>query len=356
MMPLMALLLACAPAFDGDGGMQVYFNGSAGASRIVVPQSSRPGRVIFETGPSAPLPAAFDSVLFHGRTQAGVAFEAQSGAAGVWGPWTAPEIETFSNGRFWGKFRLIGAAGASLRLRIVNKGVSPGRVIDLYEVEAFRKASEPVVVTLSSVELSTLAGKPEIQTRADWNAAPPKYDYTLMNVKRVTIHNTAGARPETLEDARSEMRLIQRYHQAGRGWNDIGYHFLIDGAGRVHQGRPENAVGAHVLNMNTGNVGISFMGNYHPPINDQASPEQLKAAVALIRWLQGAYGIPADGLFGHRDLGKTDCPGDGLYARLPEIREALAEPVPPPGPTAPDLPQVPARVRAFDLSRPFFGR
>ncbi|MBI5623202.1 MAG: N-acetylmuramoyl-L-alanine amidase [Elusimicrobia bacterium] len=356
MLPLLALLLASGSVFAADPGMQVYFKGSAAAIRIVVPQASRPGHVIFDSGVSAPLPAAFESILFHGRTQAGVRFEAQAGNGSVWGPWTAPEIETFSNGRFWGKFRLAGTAGTSVRLRLLNRGVPPKRVIDIFEVEAFRKVPEPIVITPSRVELSTRPGKPDVESRADWNAAPPKYDYTQIDPGRITIHHTAGAQPETLDDARSEMRLIQRYHQAGRGWNDIGYHFLIDGAGRIFQGRPENVLGAHVLNHNMGNIGISFMGNYQLPINDQPSPEQLKAVVALVRWLSEAYSIPLANLAGHRDLGKTDCPGDNLYSRLPEIREAADQPVPPPGPTAPGLPEVPGRLRRFGSSEPFLGR
>ncbi|MBI5882813.1 MAG: N-acetylmuramoyl-L-alanine amidase [Elusimicrobia bacterium] len=355
MASLLPILLAASSAFAADQGMQVYFKGTTTARRIVVPALSRPGDVIHDTGPSMPLPAAFDSILFHGRTQAGVGFEARAGLGAAWGPWVGPEIETFSNGRFWGKFRLAGTAGTSVHLRLVNRGVPPSRVIDIFEIEAFLRAREPVVVTPSRVDLSTRPGKPDVETRQEWNAAPPKYDYTLTTPSRITIHNTAGAQPETLEDARSEMRLIQRYHQAGRGWNDIGYHFLIDGAGRLFQGRPENVVGAHVLSHNTGNIGISFMGNYHPPINDQPSPAQLKAAVELIRWLDEAYGIAPETLVGHRDLGKTDCPGDNIYSRLPDLRKAAAEPVPPPGPTAPELPGAPARVRRFDFARPFTG-
>ncbi|MBI4677106.1 MAG: N-acetylmuramoyl-L-alanine amidase [Elusimicrobia bacterium] len=346
----------CASGAD-EGGMRVYFRGSSAARRIVVPPLARPGDILHDTGPSDPLPGIFDAILFHGRTQAGVGFEAQAGSADVWGPWTAPEIETFSNGRFWGRFRLSGTKGTSVRIRLVHRGVLPSSVIVIYEIEAYRTTREPVVVTPSRVDLSTRPGKPDAQSRSDWNAAPPKYDYTLMDIRRVTLHHTAGAQPEALEDARSEMRLIQRYHQAGRGWNDIGYHFVIDGAGRIHQGRPENALGAHALNHNTGNVGISFMGNYHPPIADQPAAGQIKTAVALVRWLDEAYGIAPEALFGHRDIGSTECPGDLLYPKVEEIRKAATQPVPPPGPApgaqAPDLPAASRRLDRFDFIRPF---
>ena len=33
------------------------------------------------------------------------------------------------------------------------------------------------------------------------------------------------------------MRAIQRHHQDGRGWSDIGYHFIVDGGGHIYQGR-----------------------------------------------------------------------------------------------------------------------
>jgi hypothetical protein len=57
------------------------------------------------------------------------------------------------------------------------------------------------------------------------------------------------------------VRGIQGFHQNGRGWIDIGYHFLIGPEGIIYQGRPENVRGAHAT-PNTNKVGICLIGDY----------------------------------------------------------------------------------------------
>jgi hypothetical protein len=140
---------------------------------------------------------------------------------------------------------------------------------------------------------------------------------------RLTVHHTEGPRAVTWDDAVTEMRLIQDFHQRGRGWIDIGYHFVIDGSGRIFQARPLSVVGAHTASNNDGNIGISFMGNF---MAETPGDKQLEAFVALARYLDRRYGISPDILRGHRDYKSTDCPGDHLYALLPRLQAALAAP------------------------------
>jgi hypothetical protein len=107
----------------------------------------------------------------------------------------------------------------------------------------------------------------------------------------------------------------------GRGWKDIGYHLLIDGEGTVYQGRPLSVVGAHVKGKNTGNIGISLIGNY----DTTAVPEAMfSSLVKVLTWLNTTYGIPASEIRGHRDQQATICPGGNLYALLPFAREKVA--------------------------------
>ncbi len=96
------------------------------------------------------------------------------------------------------------------------------------------------------------------------------------------------------------------------------------------RGRPIDAQGAHVLGHNEGNVGISLMGNYHPPYNDAVTPAQKEAIRRLGAWLRDRYGVAPKTYQGHRDYNpRTDCPGDGTYALLPEIERAIeATPAP----------------------------
>jgi len=89
--------------------------------------------------------------------------------------------------------------------------------------------------------------------------------------QRVTIHCT-GLSWGTLEG-------IRRFHVSERGWNDIGYHYVItnghggrqhnDGIdrskeaaidGKLWTGRPIAIRGAHVRGYNAGNIGIALVG------------------------------------------------------------------------------------------------
>lgn len=179
---------------------------------------------------------------------------------------------------------------------------------------------------------------PVVIPRTAWGARPykgtpvaqPRYDFLV-------LHHAAGYHALTEAEGLARMQDIQRLHQDDRGWSDIAYHFLVDAAGRVYQGRPyvqnvpldqrpDLVIGAHVAGQNTGKVGVCVMGCYHPPANgcdDAVTPDALDALVRLMAFLCHRYGIAPDHLRGHRDFLGTDCPGDTLYALLPTIRSQV---------------------------------
>jgi hypothetical protein len=85
------------------------------------------------------------------------------------------------------------------------------------------------------------------------------------------------------------------------------YHFIIDGAGKVHPGKfaPEanekpqkGKYAAHTLNCNTGSIGIAvaaMAGAVERPFNAGShpiTPAQVDALVTLSRKLGAQYGIP----------------------------------------------------------------
>lgn len=173
--------------------------------------------------------------------------------------------------------------------------------------------------------------KPTIITRSEWGARNLSGSYYNMPYyTKLTIHHSAGYGPKTLEEGIATVKWIQDFHIDGRGWLDIGYHFLIDKAGNIFQGRPETVVGAHVGGYNTGNIGVCIMGCYHPPYtaypcNEVLTKESRAAAVHLYAWLAEQYGYGnADVLMGHRDYpSSTSCPGDNIHQLLPEIRNEI---------------------------------
>jgi hypothetical protein len=165
------------------------------------------------------------------------------------------------------------------------------------------------------------AATPEIVSRSDWGARPPRAAYTRHRVRFLTVHHTVVPTSGQYQGART-IRGIQSSHMNSNGWNDIGYHYVIGPDGSIFAGRPPGVVGAHAT-PNTGNVGVCLVGNFEGP--DSVTPEARAALASLLRWLAGRYGVPTRDVRGHRDLNSTACPGRRLYALLPEIRREIDE-------------------------------
>ncbi|MEQ1920134.1 MAG: peptidoglycan recognition family protein, partial [Elusimicrobiota bacterium] len=167
--------------------------------------------------------------------------------------------------------------------------------------------------------------------RAEWRALAPTNPLSPDPLPwRITLHHTDGRYTANLAESLDETRFIQDFHQNGRKWSDIAYHFIVDPRGNVIEGRPLETLGAHTLSNNEGNVGIVLLGTYHAPRNDQTTAAQLTAAGALGRFLVKRFGIDPASLKGHRDYKQTDCPGDLAYPKLAELRRAFAaNPSPP---------------------------
>ncbi len=176
---------------------------------------------------------------------------------------------------------------------------------------------------------------PHIRRRSEWGAQPfrgfatplnrPTYDY-------MTLHHTAGFAATTLAEGLEQVRRIQDFHQNGRGWSDIGYQFLMDQEGRLYQGRPfisesdpfdqgpRLVQGAHTGGANTGNIGISLMGCYHPPegigCQDEMTLLAIDSLVTTFGFMSERYDVPPGNMRGHRDFGSTACPGNNNYDML----------------------------------------
>ncbi|MGH9164681.1 MAG: peptidoglycan recognition protein family protein, partial [Acidimicrobiales bacterium] len=172
-------------------------------------------------------------------------------------------------------------------------------------------------------------------------------------VTKLFVHHTVTTNDDP--DPAATVRAIYTFHTQVRGWNDIGYNFVVDGRGRVYEGRwsrsygadeqptgedlsRRGVVGAHAEGANTGSVGIALLGDFTFGGPAGAAVGSLRAMLA---WEADRNGIDplasapyvrvADGslatfpnIAGHRDSGATECPGDVLYASLPGLRQGVA--------------------------------
>ncbi|MFJ6214597.1 peptidoglycan recognition protein [Streptomyces sp. NPDC092296] len=187
------------------------------------------------------------------------------------------------------------------------------------------------------------ADRPAIVTRAGWKAdeslikgSTPEYTGT---VKVVFVHHTATGNDYDCAEADALIRSIYRYHVQSNGWRDIGYNFLVDKCGTLYEGRSGGVarpvMGAHTLGFNSDSTGIAALGTF----SDGETPVKMLEAIArLAAWKLGLGGRDPLGsavlgskqttlraISGHRDALATQCPGNALYAELPQIRSEAAE-------------------------------
>jgi N-acetylmuramoyl-L-alanine amidase len=101
---------------------------------------------------------------------------------------------------------------------------------------------------------------------------------------------------------------ITKWHKQ-RGFNDIGYHYVIYRDGSLHNGRDVNLVGAHCTNHNAHSIGVCYIGGCK---TDGTSPKdtrtdaQKAALLSLLKDLRKKY--PFAKIHGHRDFANKACP------------------------------------------------
>ena len=204
------------------------------------------------------------------------------------------------------------------------------------------------------------ATTPDVVTRAEWGADESlkhisgdcKRDFAPL--QQIFVHHTA-AEPKG-QDYDAAMRAIYWYHVKGRGWCDIGYNFVVAPNGRLFEGRwardyapfelhssenldGEAVVGAQVEGFNTGSIGVSLMGNY---MNHSMTTAMRSSLVDFLAWEADRHNLDPTGshvyrnpetgvhawlpyIAGHRDAGKTSCPGDYVYRSLWALRKSVAQ-------------------------------
>ncbi|WP_406096253.1 peptidoglycan recognition family protein [Kitasatospora purpeofusca] len=241
-----------------------------------------------------------------------------------------------------------GAVGYDLRL--------PDGATNLRSTALDTTTGPARTTTLSPTTPVTFCGV-EYLSRAAWGAdeskrfkngvenSPAKY-YPLQTL---TVHHTDT--PNADPDPAATVRAIYEYHAITNDWGDIGYHFLIDEAGRIYEGRWSgddgipgfdangNAVTAfHTAGFNSGNLGVALLGTL---VNQQPTAKARQSLALVLSLAARTHGLdpqahvtfvnpvngvtkPVDLISGHRDWLATDCPGGVFYGTLPALRAEVA--------------------------------
>jgi hypothetical protein len=196
---------------------------------------------------------------------------------------------------------------------------------------------------------------PPMVTRAEWGAdkCPPRAAPEYGTVQAAYVHHTVSLNDYTPEEAPGIVLAICRYHRNSNGWNDIGYNALVDKYGVLYEGRAggidQPVMGAQAQGYNAQSTGIASIGD-HRTVG--ATPEELQALAAFIRWKLEVSGVPTSGtvtlvsaggdtnrfpsgrrvtvnrVLGHQDTNSTECPGPLLYDQLDELRAMIGSGTP----------------------------
>ena len=210
----------------------------------------------------------------------------------------------------------------------------------------FKVPSEPTRVRGVGYLSRPAWGADESKRYKDGKVNSPEVYYPL---QVITVHHTDT--PNDDPDPAATVRAIYEYHAITNDWGDIGYHFLIDEAGTVYEGRYSGDDGIpafnpdgdlvtafHTVGYNSGALGIALIGNLQEKAPTDAAKASLIRLIKVISRFKGldpqakvTYTNPVNGVKkdtntvgGHRDYFTTDCPGQVMYDLLAEVRTAAA--------------------------------
>lgn len=129
----------------------------------------------------------------------------------------------------------------------------------------------------------------------------------MRRIDKIIIHCSA-----TRDGQNISAEEIKRWHTAprpiGRGWQDIGYHYIIGINGELWNGRNIEDVGAHCKGENYHSIGICYVGGLDLDLNpkDTRNDKQKNTMYKLISELLNKY----DGvtIHGHNEFANKACP------------------------------------------------
>ena len=282
-------------------------------------------------------------------------------AGGRWGRWTrmaqdhaggAGAEPVWAGGAEAYQLRIDGRP-RGLRARFVNATGSATAGDRL--TTAVRRAAHGVLAALAGTPERAHAqgggGAPAIIPRAAWGAdqCAPRAAPAYGEVQLGYVHHTVNANTYAPQDSAAIVLSICRYHRNENGWRDVGYNFLVDRYGQIFEGRAggidQPVIGAQAQGYNGVSTGVANIGTFSGEPQTQPG---LAATAKLLAWKLSLHGAPVTGavtvtsaggpsnrhpagslvtfdrIAAHRDADATVCPGDGLFAQLPQIREQAA--------------------------------
>lgn len=252
----------------------------------------------------------------------------------------------------------------------VEVRVEEGPLPDL-ELQAIRAEAPATTSSASATTAAAADGRPAIEPRSSWTTkgwiptnpdCTPAPELAVQGVEYAVVHHTDTPNGYAAADVPAMIASIYAFHTGTNRWCDIAYNVIVDRFGRAWEGRSGGVaspvVGGHAKGFNRGSVGVSVLGSLSSAAPSSAT---LRTVGQVIGWKLALHRhdptarttvvsgggprypegqvVTIDRVVGHRDVGRTDCPGSLLHAELDAIAAtAKAFQATLPAPSAPTAP------------------
>ncbi len=137
----------------------------------------------------------------------------------------------------------------------------------------------------------------------------------MRKINKIILHCTA-----TPQGREVSVSTIRKWHLQ-RGFNDIGYHFLIHIDGKIERGRSIKEPGAHTRLQNKNSIGICYVGGMSKDMKkakDTRTQAQKDSLIKLMHELIYKYNKDMT-IHGHNEYANKACPSFNVqeeYANL----------------------------------------
>lgn len=138
----------------------------------------------------------------------------------------------------------------------------------------------------------------------------------MRKITEIILHCSA-----TQEGKDFHAKDIDKWHRQ-RGFNEIGYNFVIDLDGTIEEGRNIEKIPAHCKGHNATSIGICYIGGCDKNLKpkDTRTDAQKKAMKILVHQLMEKYNIPLNNVYGHYQFCSSKaCPS----VKIEQLREDL---------------------------------
>jgi hypothetical protein len=162
------------------------------------------------------------------------------------------------------------------------------------------------------------------------------------DVRFLLVHHSASSNGYDAADVPGLIRSFYAAHTGGKGWPDVAYNFFVDRYGEIWEGRTGSLAAPVIADATGGNQGFSqlccLIGDHGIEPPTAAALDSLGRLLAALadrygidtapgatttfisrgsnRWPEGET-VTAGTIAGHRDMSRTECPGDACYRLIP---------------------------------------